>query len=432
MSPPEIRDYSNGTTERGRRLNFSLGSKPRSWRLVDASCRLIIVVGSTVLEYGNSPETEVAKPKQKGVEMKREKTVYVGVDYHKNSFTAAYLDGLNGVITSEKYATEGVKKFKEQLKEFREKGYGIKVAVETLTGVTFFTEEIREEVDEIVYVNTNKFKNILKGVNRAKNDRIDAETIAVYYEMGLLPTVYVPTKKEKELRMKVKERDSYVDMRKGVINRLHSILLEEGIKTKKRELTTKKGIERIKEEAKKKASSRMRRTIERYIQTLRYLSEKIKEVEEDIKRYVEEEEEIRDKVRILESIPGVGEIVAVSFISSVCNEGRFRDGDKVAAYFGLVPVVNSSGDKEKNGKITKRGDSRTRNKLIQAARSLIKSRSDNSIKRFYRKLIKRGVAKNKAVVAVARKLVKVMYTLLLEKREFVEFIDTECNLCIAG
>jgi len=439
MSPPDVRDYSKEATERGRRLDFALGNKPRARRLADASCRLIMVVESTVLEYGNSPESEVAKPElnQQGVGMreraeKREKTLYVGVDYHKNSFTVAYLNGLTGILSSKKYKTEEIGSFKGHLNDFRKKGYRVKVAVETLTGVMFFTEEIRGCVDELVYVNTNKFKNILKGVNNAKNDRIDAETIAIYYEIGLLPTVYVPTKKEKELRMKLKERDSYVDTRKGIMNRLHSILLEYGIKAKKRELVTKKGIERIKEETKEKVPMQMQKTVWRHIETIEYLTSKITETEEDIKSYIEEEEELKEKVELLKSIPGVGEIVAVAFVSAVCNEERFENGDKVAAYFGLVPAVRSSGDSEKNGRITKKGDSRTRNKIIQAARALVNSKSDNSIKRFYKRLVKRGIGKNKALIATARKLVKVMFTVLSERRKFVEFVDTKCNLCAGG
>ena len=436
MSPPKNRDYSKEATIRGRRLDFSLGNEPRAWRLAEASCRLIIMSESAVLEDGNSPEPEVAKIKlYKGVDMKgeKEKTIYVGVDFHKNSFTAAYLDSSRGVlISTKKYKTEGIEQFKEHLINLKKRGYTVRIAVETLTGVTFFTEEIRNLVDEVTYVNTNKFKNILKGVNSAKNDRMDAETIAIYYEMGLLPTVYVPTRKEKELRMKMKERDSYVDMRKGTMNRLHSILLEYGIKTSNRELTTKKGIERIKKETREKVPPHMQKMVWRQIETIEYLTEKIREIEEDIKGFIEEDEELKEKVDLLKSIPGVGDITAVSFISSICNEERFKNGDKVASYFGLVPKVVSSGDTEKNGKITKKGNSRVRNKIVQAARALLNSKSDNSIKRFYKGLLKRGVDKKKALIATARKLVKVMFAVLKERRQFVDFIDDKCNLCVGG
>jgi len=136
------------------------------------------------------------------------------------------------------------------------------------------------------------------------------------------------------------------------MNRLHSILLEYGIKVKKRELVTKKGIERIKEETKEKVPLQMQKTVWRHIETIEYLTSKIAETEE--------EEELKEKVELLKSIPGVGEIV--------CNEERFENGDKVVSYFGLVPAVRSSGDSERNGGITKKGNSRTRNKIIQAGK----------------------------------------------------------------
>ncbi|WP_052296561.1 IS110 family transposase [Desulfurobacterium thermolithotrophum] len=136
--------------------------------------------------------------------------------------------------------------------------------------------------------------------------------------------------------------------------------------------------------------------------------------------------------RTSKSIPGVGDIVAIAFISAVCNEERFENGDKVAAYFGLVPRVNSSGDEVRNGRITKKGDSRTRNKIIQATRALLNSKLDNSVKRFYEGLVKKGLEKKKALIAAARKLVKVMFAVLRERRQFMDFVENKCNLCVGG
>ena len=137
-------------------------------------------------------------------------------------------------------------------------------------------------------------------------------------------------------------------------------------------------------------------------------------------------------MELLKSIPGIGDIVAISFILFICDEKRFENGDKVAAYLGLVPRVRSSGDNERNGRITKKGNSRMRNKIVQAARALLNSKSDNSIKRFYKGLLKRGVDKKKALIATARKLVKVMFAVLREGRQFVDFVSDKCNLCVAG
>ena len=387
------------------------------------------------MEAGNSPEKRKGKNKVIGGEImanETEKTLYIGVDYHKKSFTVAYIDNLKEVLTLQKYRSEEMEKFKGHLKSFKEKGYKLKVAVETLTGVMHFTEEIMGLVDELRYVNTNKFKNVLKGVNNAKTDKIDAETIGIYYMMGLLPTVYVPSREEKELRLKLKERESYIEIRKGLMNRVHSVLLEYGIKIKNRELLTEKGKKRIKLEIEEKLPSYMKGMLLREIEVIEYMTEKIKESEKEIEVYIGEREELKEKVDKLKSIPGVGKIVAVSMVSVIGDEKRFSNGDKVASYIGLVPRVSSSGEREKNGRITKKGDSSLRNKLVQAANALIKSKTKNSLKEFYQRLIRKGISKQKAIIAVARKLAKVMYVVLKEGREFIDFVTNKRNLALTG
>ncbi|EDP73518.1 hypothetical protein HG1285_07008 [Hydrogenivirga sp. 128-5-R1-1] len=75
------------------------------------------------------------------------------------------------------------------------------------------------------------------------------------------------------------------------------------------------------------------------------------------------------------------------------------------------------------GRITKRGDSTLRNKLLQAAISLLKTKKKNSLKEFFNRLIKSGVSKNKARIALARKLATVMFVLLKENRKFENYFN---------
>ncbi|ADY73404.1 hypothetical protein Dester_0763 [Desulfurobacterium thermolithotrophum DSM 11699] len=60
------------------------------------------------------------------------------------------------------------------------------------------------------------------------------------------------------------------------------------------------------------------------------------------------------------------------------------------------------------------------------------SKLDNSVKRFYEGLVKKGLEKKKALIAAARKLVKVMFAVLRERRQFMDFVENKCNLCVGG
>lgn len=355
-----------------------------------------------------------------GGDIMEEKIVYIGIDYHKNSFTAAFLDSITGVLLTNKYTQ--IESFKKDISKYKEEGYKAKIAVETLTGVKHFIKQIKED-NEVYLINTNRFKNVLKGVNTdKKSDKLDAQTIAIYLERGLLPTVYIPEEDIERLRQLLKARENYIDQRRSIMNQAHSLLLEYGIKIKNRQLLTDKGIKEV-ENSLKEIPPEIQGVIRGYIRTIKHLTKEIEKIEEIINQYVEKNQEIKEKKDILESIPGVGKITALTFISTIGNIERFDNSRKVGAYIGLVPRVYGSGDSIKMGRITKRGDSTLRNKLLQAAISLLKTKKKNSLKEFFNRLIKSGVSKNKARIALARKLATVMFVLLKENRKFENYFN---------
>jgi hypothetical protein len=93
---------------------------------------------------------------------------------------------------------------------------------------------------------------------------------------------------------------------------------------------------------------------------------------------------------------------------------------QIAGFLGLVSSEHSTGEKQNRGSITRAGDSRLRNKLIQSAWVTI--RKDAELRAFYRRIYERHpkqVAARKAIVAVARKLTTRIYAVLKEQRPFV-------------
>ena len=159
------------------------------------------------------------------------------------------------------------------------------------------------------------------------------------------------------------------------------------------------------------------------IEMIKELGEKIKKIERITKSYVEKEKKFKEDKERLTSIPGVGEITALTFIGVIGEVERFSDGRKVGSYIGLVPRIYSSDEKVSIGRITKKGDSTLRNKLLQAAIALINSKVKNSLKEFFIRLIRKGVNKNKARIAIARKLAIVMYSILKEGRKFEYYLN---------
>lgn len=76
--------------------------------------------------------------------------------------------------------------------------------------------------------------------------------------------------------------------------------------------------------------------------------------------------------RLLASIPGVGPISATAFAATVPDPAMFRSGREFAAWLGLTPRQNSTGGKERLGRITKQGDAYLRHLLVIGARNVVR------------------------------------------------------------
>ena len=76
--------------------------------------------------------------------------------------------------------------------------------------------------------------------------------------------------------------------------------------------------------------------------------------------------------RRLETIPGIGVVVATAFAATVTDPQRFRSGRQFAAWLGLTPLANSSGGKERMGRISKMGDPYLRRLMVVGATSRVR------------------------------------------------------------
>jgi transposase len=123
-------------------------------------------------------------------------------------------------------------------------------------------------------------------------------------------------------------------------------------------------------------------------------------------------------IRRLMTVPGVGPVTALAFVSTVDDPHRFARATDVGAYLGLTPRRYQSGELDRNGRISKRGDRLTRYYLFEAANVLLTVvRRPSALKSWGAKLVKR-VGPKKAKVAVARKLAVILHCIWTDGTEF--------------
>jgi transposase len=124
-------------------------------------------------------------------------------------------------------------------------------------------------------------------------------------------------------------------------------------------------------------------------------------------------------VRRLATVPGIGPITALAFVAALDDVRRFQSAHQVEAYLGLVPSEYSSGDRRLRGRITKRGDVRTRWLLVEAAWRLLRSsRPDAAPLKRWGEQIARRRGKRIAAVALARRLAGILYAMWRDEAEY--------------
>jgi transposase len=122
-----------------------------------------------------------------------------------------------------------------------------------------------------------------------------------------------------------------------------------------------------------------------------------------------------DPLRRLQTIPGVGSIVASTAIAVFADVGRFPDAKHAASYAGLVPATCQSGERDAHGRITKRGAAELRAMLCEAAHHA--SRPTHPLQPYFAQLCARRGYKM-AVVAVAHRLARIMFAMLRDASDF--------------
>jgi len=321
----------------------------------------------------------------------------------------------------------------------------------------YYLKEKKCHLVEVSTSHTKKAKELMDN-SPLKCDPKDARVIGDLVRQGKILTPVFPEGRILNLREIMHTRENLVKEMTSILNRLHKIVdvtfpeRREVIKEIKGKASIfllketpfpediiKKGLEWLEEKIWKKSRGRYNHTVAELLYRLardtigvkegregslwelkillprlERLNREIKEIELKVKEILGEIHE----AKYLMTIPGIGEITAAAVIAESGGLGRYEKMESVLKVAGLNLYEISSGKHEGEKHITKRGRSLMRQKLYFAA--LQQTRKGMPLYSFYRKLTEEnGVKKTKALIAVARKLLRLMFSLAKNRRKFV-------------
>ena len=329
--------------------------------------------------------------------------IYIGLDLHKRYSTVCEKDTRGRTLRELQVDnTTELQNYAGSL------GPHCSVAVEATGNWYYLYETIESSGAEVALCHPLKTKAIASA--RIMTDKISADILADLLRTSMLPRAYIPDRSTRDLRETLRYRASLVAMRTRVKCKLRAILSKNGLICPYSDIMGPSGIRFLESVEIREC---YRQEIDGYVRLGRQLNEEVCRIEATI----EEEAKRDERAQLLDTIPGVGAYTALLILAEVGDIGRFPSAGHLASYAGLVPSVHASGGKTHLGHITKQGSKWLRWILVECWWKLIQK--SPAFARHYGRICARHGSKA-ARVAVARKLVHVIYRMLKHNEPFRE------------
>jgi len=326
---------------------------------------------------------------------------YIGIDVHKRYCVLAAVDAHKEVVLPPQRVS--FSRWWEWIHKNLKPGDA--VVLEATTNAWHVYDQVVPLVARAVVANPMKVRSLATA--RVKTDARAALHLAKLLAADMVPEIWVPPVPVRDLRALLTHRRRLIKMRTMTRNRLHSLIHRYSLVPPQGEIFAPKhrawweGLQ---------LSLTETLPVRQDLAILDALEPLIGEVREELER-LSTVQPWAQSVPYLLQLPGFGLIVSMTVLAAIGEIERFAHAKKLVGYAGLGASVHDSGQRHRTGRITKEGRKDLRFVLVEAARIAV--RYHPYWKQQYARL-ERRMHNNKAIVAIARKLLVVVWHVLTE------------------
>jgi transposase len=279
----------------------------------------------------------------------------------------------------------------------------LRILVEASTESEWVAQTLEAAGHEVIVADPNYAPMYGTRQRRIKTDRRDVAALAEACRLGLYRRAHRVSQAQRTLRQQLGVRRQLVQMRTELIAQLRALLRQDGFRLPSG--SSEAVLARV---GRLTLSPTLQAVLTPLLEALSALTPTIAATTRTLTAQAD-----ADPVTVrLQSVPGVGPIVALTYRATIDDVARFAGAGQVSSALGLVPREDSSGERRRRGHITKVGPRETRTMLIQAAWTYWRSRSVRyaPLRAWVDALAARRGARI-AVVALARRLSRILYAL---------------------
>ncbi len=348
------------------------------------------------------------------------KTVYVGIDVHKKTYSCV------SICNNEVVKRDSMPGKPEVILNYLNNAFkGAKIESVYEAGFSGFHLHRFLVSNGIENRVVNAASIEISSRDRVKTDKRDALKMGVQLSVGRLKGIHVPDENREEMRSVTRLRATMMKLRNQVGNQFKSLLFTQGLIDVNDDTTvSEKWVERKIFEVKDKGFLEdFIFTAEQYQDQWMQLNNRVKEITKRMKAQSKQEQGLQD---IYESVPGIGPIHARQLINELGDMKQFKNERRLFSFTGLTPCEYSSGENIRQGHISRQGNPVLRKILVESAWVAI-YRDPDLKETFDRIAHRRG--KKRAIVAVARRLVGRIRSCVLSGSLYeIKLIEEACSL----
>jgi transposase len=333
--------------------------------------------------------------------------VYGAIDLHLRYSQIRVVDETGAVLCDRRVVTSP-----ERLTQIFAEHGPMRILLETGTESEWVAQALEAAGHDVVVADPNYAPMYGERTRRVKTDRRDVAALAEANRYGWYRATHRVSAAQREMRQILRSRRLLVQQRAGTVSLIRSLLRQSGYRLPSGSVETIPA--RL---ARLPLPPALADTVAPLSRHAAALTAEIRTIEARVRARVASDA----IVTRLQTVPGVGLIVATTFRAGIDTVARFRHAGQVSATLGLVPREDSSAERHHRGHITKAGSRELRALCIQAAWACWRGAGGAPLRPWVDRLaVRRG--RRVAVVALARRLSRIMYAVW---RDGVSFDGTK-------
>jgi len=322
--------------------------------------------------------------------------IYGAIDLHMRNSQIRIVDETGAVLRDQRVVTS-----RERLVKAFEGRNPMRILVETGTESEWVAQVLEAAGHAVIVADPNYAPMYGDLQRRVKTDRRDVAALAEANRRGWYRAAHRTSGAQRATRQVLRARRQIVQMRSGAIALVRSLLKQDGYRL------PRCAAERVPVHLARLAlPEALRAIVAPLVRMIEMTTTEIAVGDRQLARRAAAD----PIVQRLQTVPGVGLIVALTFRAQLDTVDRFRHAGQVSAALGLVPREDSSAERRQRGHITKVGSRELRSLLVQAAWACWRSHHSGTLRAWVEHVAARR-GRRIAVVALARRLSRVLYAL---------------------